>query len=830
MSSLDLGRVDVLFVDGLEADESLQVLLRKAHAMHVPSVYIATAPEDVARHHVSLDPVIPLQPGSSVRDDRAFSRLQALQFCTFVACSSKSMAQVALHYGKRPLQFDGVLSEGRAKTALARQAVEAYAELQRPLVSIVTILYNKAVELPAVLASYARQTYSGGIELIFVDDTSPDESASVVERFFQEHDRRDGRARFDVRFFRNVKNLGNCRSRNIGIEAARGDIIVVVDADCMLNRDFLRRHVEAHAFDDCEVVIGPMNIETKGADPLRALDQYESTPGLALEHSELQDRVNKASFLNCVTRNFSIKREAICEALFDPLFSYSADPSSGFGWEDVEMGYRLYKRGARIKFVEEAFSIHVSPLHHGIDRSKPARSVRNFRRLFERHPELALIARRWARDSFSRICEWAEGTNADVSADRAWLADLLGVRSNGVLLKAQPKRYRVLTYRWHVPHQYELYKLPFDFSLVTGLGSPMTEQWDFGQRPMPANARFDRFDKINPRDFDFAILHFDENVLAPENTNGVLGSDWGSAFRWFREHIALPKIAVCHGTPQFYGQYNIAYREYDLMQIIEPERRRLVDYLADIPVVCNSHQAQREWGFRNSRVIWHGFDPAEFPLASYEKGIVSPLGPLVVSRPHYRGYFLYREVFDGHYDELKPERLRVSEPSLAYSGNAYAIARYRNYVDELRRYSVYFNPTLRSPMPRARAEPMVCGVVPVSARNHDVDMFIQNGVNGFYGESADELREQLRFLMRNPDETRRIGANARRTATDVFNYDRFLGDWLALARDVADELAPTRCRLERRPRGLRGKRAQRPGFGSISSGSVITSTIGRRIG
>ena len=52
-------------------------------------------------------------------------------------------------------------------------------------------------------------------------------------------------------------------------------------------------------------------------------------------------------------------------------------------------------------------------------------------------------------------------------------------------------------------------------------------------------------------------------------------------------------------------------------------------------------------------------------------------------------------------------------PSLipCYVGNAYALAKFRRYVDELRRYSVYFNPTLRSPMPRARGEPMMCGVV-----------------------------------------------------------------------------------------------------------------------
>ena len=103
--------------------------------------------------------------------------------------------------------------------------------------------------------------------------------------------------------------------------------------------------------------------------------------------------------------------------------------------------------------------------------------------------------------------------------------------------------------------------------------------------------------------------------------------------------------------------------------------------------------------------------------------------------------------------------------------------KYRNYVDEIRRYSVYFNPTQRSPMPRARGEPMMCGVAIVSAKNHDVDMFIQNGVNGFYAEDAHELREQLLFLSRNPVAAKTVGAAGRRTAIDLFNVDRYLADW-----------------------------------------------------
>lgn len=344
------------------------------------------------------------------------------------------------------------------------------------------------------------------------------------------------------------------------------------------------------------------------------------------------------------------------------------------------------------------------------------------------------------------------------------------------------KRYRILSYRWHVAHQYELYKLPSMVTLVEDLGTKVTRAWDFDQRPLPGNVVFRQWRAIDVTQFDLAILHFDENVLAPENTNGALGPDWGAAFRFFMEDVRLPKIAICHGTPQFHGQYDANYRGKDLLHVIEPTRKQLVDYLRDTPVVCNSHQAAKEWGFHRSTVIWHGFDPDEFPLALYERGILSPLGPAVMSRPHYRGYFLYQAVFENFPGEFSPSSLAVREPHRWRFGNDYARAKFRNYVDEIRRYSIYFNPTLRSPMPRARGEAMMCGLVTVNANNHDVDRFVTNGVNGFYSSDPSELREYLLYLLRNPDAARKIGTEGRKTATDVFHINRYLADWQALIR------------------------------------------------
>jgi len=679
---------------------------------------------------------------------------------------------------------------------------EAYLRKRRPRVSVVGILYNKADEIVPVLRSWFRQNYDGEIEIVLVNDCSPDASVSVARSESETLSNLSRGAGMGpvptIKFIENERNSGNCVSRNKGILASTGDIVVVIDADCVVNCDFVRLHVDAHSWGHCEIVVGPMNIEVGGRDPLEMLTEHEADPGAVLSIADMQDPVNNASFLNCITRNFSIKRTALPARLFDPAFGYSADPLSGFGWEDVEMGFRLWQSGARIRFVREAISLHVSPKESFDPPHKAERSLQNFRLLLEKHPELARVARGWARDTFESIAGWRRShglySSPDMRAVRRIIEDAHPVAP---VRPASPRPLRICTYRWHVPHQYELYKLPHRFDLLTGLGCAMTEAWEWGQRPMPANARFVPAEAVNLRDYDLAILHFDENVIDWQNCNGILGADWGAAFRWFREQVVpfVPAVAVCHGTPQFRGQYNPNYQGEDLLQTIEDSRHRLVASLADVPVVVNSYQAQREWQFRDSRVIWHGFDPSDYPLSRYEQLILSPLGPLVRSRPHYRGYGTYQTVFSAFPEAYAPHTIRVPEPHPALAEIAASAVKYRSYIDALRRYSIYFNPTLRSPMPRARGEPMMSGLVPVSLRNHDVELFVRNGVNGFHADEPEALREQLLWLCRRPEQVRRIGAAARQTAITTFNVDRYLADWSSLISSVLGRRAEANARV-----------------------------------
>ena len=79
----------------------------------------------------------------------------------------------------------------------------------------------------------------------------------------------------------------------------------------------------------------------------------------------------------------------------------------------------------------------------------------------------------------------------------------------------------------------------------------------------------------------------------------------------------------------------------------------------------------------------------------------------------------------------------------------------------------------------------MCGLVTVSARNHDVERFIENGVDGFFADNADQLRSQLYFLVRDSGAARRIGMAARAKALKVFHLERYLAEWRLLLAELA---------------------------------------------
>lgn len=91
-----------------------------------------------------------------------------------------------------------------------------------PLVSIVVPVFNGEKYIREALNCAVSQTYKN-IEVIVVDDCSVDHSLEVVEEFAKNDDR--------VKLVSLEKNAGVANARNIGINAANGDYIALLDSD-----------------------------------------------------------------------------------------------------------------------------------------------------------------------------------------------------------------------------------------------------------------------------------------------------------------------------------------------------------------------------------------------------------------------------------------------------------------------------------------------------------------------------------------------------------------------------------------------------------------------
>lgn len=88
-----------------------------------------------------------------------------------------------------------------------------------PAVSVVIPLYNKEPHIARALNSVLNQTHQD-FEIIVIDDGSTDEGAEVVRGF------RDPRIQLIQQ-----ENKGVSAARNLGIEAARAELIAFLDAD-----------------------------------------------------------------------------------------------------------------------------------------------------------------------------------------------------------------------------------------------------------------------------------------------------------------------------------------------------------------------------------------------------------------------------------------------------------------------------------------------------------------------------------------------------------------------------------------------------------------------
>lgn len=150
------------------------------------------------------------------------------------------------------------------------------------MVTVITPTYKRHQYLKNAIESVLAQTYTD-FEMIIVDDNPP----RTAERILTEDvikEIKDPR----IRYIQNQSNLGGAASRNVAIEAAKGDYISFLDDDDVYLPDRLRVQVEAMMAHDWDVSVMD-----------GATYRYETGNLVSERHQHLWDGMSNEDLIRC---------------------------------------------------------------------------------------------------------------------------------------------------------------------------------------------------------------------------------------------------------------------------------------------------------------------------------------------------------------------------------------------------------------------------------------------------------------------------------------------------------------------------------------------------
>ena len=213
--------------------------------------------------------------------------------------------------------------------------------------SVIIPTHNRADILELCLNKITRQQ-GVDFEVIVVDDGSTDHTPQVVRGFK------------DVIYIKQkASHQGTARNR--GVKKATGDIILFIGDDILAEPGFLMQHMNVHTeYPEEEIVVLGYTTWDPFLDVTPYMRFLESsgwqfayhllTPGFTT-HPE--------PYKFFYTSNISLKKSFFDKEKFNTKFAE-------YGWEDVELGYRLWKKhGMRLYYEPDALAYH----HHQLSET-----------------------------------------------------------------------------------------------------------------------------------------------------------------------------------------------------------------------------------------------------------------------------------------------------------------------------------------------------------------------------------------------------------------------------------------------------------------------------
>ena len=106
---------------------------------------------------------------------------------------------------------------------------------ENPLVSVIVLNYNAGKLLLNCIESIKKSAYKN-FEIIVVDNISTDKSQETCKEKYP-----------DIKLIQNDENFGYCEGNNIGIRAAKGDYIIILNPDTIVESNWIEELISAYS-------------------------------------------------------------------------------------------------------------------------------------------------------------------------------------------------------------------------------------------------------------------------------------------------------------------------------------------------------------------------------------------------------------------------------------------------------------------------------------------------------------------------------------------------------------------------------------------------------
>ncbi len=208
-----------------------------------------------------------------------------------------------------------------------------------PRISVVIPTYERAERVARLVALLEQQTLPpDAFEVIVVDDGSKVDPRSRLEAI---------RRRFHLVLERQT-NQGAAAARHRGIELARAPIVLCLDDDMIPSPELLAEHLAVHDATPRAVVVGCV----RSGQAVRDLPLFERFHAYSLDKMAASIRATGR-----VPRGTEIYSGNLSFRCADYLAVGGFDKSLPRS-EDLELGFRLEKAGAAMRYADAASTIH----------------------------------------------------------------------------------------------------------------------------------------------------------------------------------------------------------------------------------------------------------------------------------------------------------------------------------------------------------------------------------------------------------------------------------------------------------------------------------------